>query len=208
MKRATNRFETIARIYDPLAKLVFGRSIIDAQLCFLNRLPKNGTVLIIGGGTGWLLPVIFKHAPQLEVTYVEASATMLNKAKQQVTRDNKVIFILGTEYDIPQGVLYNVIITNFFLDLFKESHLKDVVRKLRSHLMGNGTWIVTEFTEGEKYWQKILLWLMYRFFRATCNIEADRLPLWQEELKREGLKEEEQKFFYHNFICTAFYSTQ
>lgn len=208
MKRVTNQFETIAGIYDPLARLVFGNAIVDAQIFFLDTLPKRGTVLIIGGGTGWILPEIFKQAPQLEITYVEASASMLAKAKQQVFTQKKVTFILGTELDIPKEQSYDVIITNFFLDLFKEDHLKTVVRTLRSHSKVNGKWLVTEFAAGEKWWQKSLLWAMYRFFKITCNIEADRLPQWQEEFKRVGLIERRQKLFYRDFIGTAVYTTE
>ena len=48
-----NGFNSIAPVYDALATLVFGRSIRNAQLCFLGDIGYRGKVLILGGGTGW-----------------------------------------------------------------------------------------------------------------------------------------------------------
>ena len=112
-----NGFNTIAKIYDTLAKIVFGRVIKKAQLHFLNEIPIEAKVLILGGGTGWILNSILKIRPAVEVWYIEASTKMISIAKKKVVGFNNIHFIHGTEQNIPVDQHYDVVITNFYFDL-------------------------------------------------------------------------------------------
>ena len=46
-------WDRIARIYDRLARLVYGRQIVRAQVDLLEHISPGSRVLIVGGGTGW-----------------------------------------------------------------------------------------------------------------------------------------------------------
>src|SRR5205085_1637603 len=109
-------------------------------------------------------------------------------------------FIHGTEKDIPEGIQFDVIITNFYLDLFSDSNLNPIIKLLRSHLKGKSIWLVSDFVYSNKLWQKILLWIMYRFFRLTCDIDARDLPAWQLLLNAHGMKELNTRDFFKGFI--------
>ena len=114
-------FDFVAPFYDSLAGLVFGRAIRDAQVIFLDMIPRQSQILIIGGGTGWILPEIFTRASPARIVYLEASPKMLNLARQQIlnpAQEACTEFRLGTEKDIRSEEKFDVFISHFFLDLF------------------------------------------------------------------------------------------
>ena len=77
-------FDLIAPYYDSLARLVFGDSIRHCQLEYLDKIPPGAQVLILGGGTGWLLGELMKINPSCRVWYLESSIKMLEMTKGKV----------------------------------------------------------------------------------------------------------------------------
>ena len=57
-----NGFDSIASIYDPIARLFFGNSITESQATFLSEIPV-GKVLILGGGSGWIATEVLSAQP-------------------------------------------------------------------------------------------------------------------------------------------------
>ena len=76
-----NNYNTIAGYYDFLSRTIFQRSIINAQVALLSYIKPNSTVLIVGGGTGWILEKI--EPAGLEITYVEISENMLALSRKR-----------------------------------------------------------------------------------------------------------------------------
>lgn len=194
----SNDFGKIAFVYDRLAKLVFGKSIVDSQKAFFDKIPAEARILIMGGGSGRILPELFLSNPKIDVCYIDASAEMISLAKYRIRNDKHIEFIVGTEDDIPDRP-FDVIITNFYLDLFKAESLLLVVQKLRNVMRPNSLWIVTDFTD-KKWWHRLMLKVMYIFFRVTTRIEASQLPDWSETLQKFGGKKNDSKFFFREFI--------
>jgi len=197
-----NGFDRIAWVYDFLSKLAFGKSIIDSQKYFLGNIRDHSKILILGGGSGWLLAELLKIKPDCEVWYIDASEKMISLSKRKI-KIGYVHFIHGTELDIPVGNQFDVVITNFYLDLFTNHQLKEVIEKIQSSLNARALWITTDFVDGKKWWQRMMLRLMYRFFRIACNIESFQLPEWSRLIENAGMKEIESKFFYKGFIKTV-----
>jgi tRNA (cmo5U34)-methyltransferase len=197
-----NRFNKIAGIYDSLTRVVFGKSLYNAQVFFLNTIPPNSNVLILGGGTGWLLEALLDINPSCRVWYVEASSSMISHAEKTIgkAQSNRVYFIHGTEADIPPGMMYDAVVTHFFLDLFSASSLNAVITTIQGRLKPDAVWLVSDFVYRDKRWQKILLRLMYLFFRLTCRIETVQLPPWEEMLARHGFDEAKSENFFGSFI--------
>jgi len=202
-----NRFNWISSIYDLLTRSIFGRHLHDAQLFYLKEIPQNSNVLIIGGGTGWLLKELIHINPTCKIWYIEASSSMIDAAKSKVkgAEQKHLFFIHGTENSIPQEIQYDVVITNFFFDLFSSTTLASVISKINASLSLNGIWLVSDFIHQDKWWQRVLLSTMYFFFRLTCGIESGTLPCWEQSLAEAGLKEERAQFFYSSFIKSAFF---
>lgn len=198
----TNRgFDVLSSIYDGLARTVFGKSVVESQIVFLNQVPADSKILILGGGTGWLLEAIEETNRSCEIWYVELSAGMINRARKRKLK-NPVHFIQGTEEDIPMRQ-FDVVMTNFYLDLFSDKKLKEVIERINQRMKPAAYWLITDFVEGGNWWQSVLLKLMYRFFRVACGIEGKRLPDWSFSLQAAGWKETQVAYRYGKFIKSA-----
>jgi tRNA (cmo5U34)-methyltransferase len=202
-----NRFNWLARHYNFLARLVFGKAIWKSQAHFLTFIPPGTKLLIVGGGSGEILPYLWRINPGCSIWYVEASSEMLAMASKKVKPEvrNKVNFIHGTEAAIPEGIVFDVIITHFFLDLFPNEKGLALCRNLYRQLQPRGLWLISDFVNGGKWWQRLMLWMMYRFFVVTCKIEATSLPSWESQLRLAGMREKTFKLFFRGFIKSAIY---
>jgi SAM-dependent methyltransferase len=193
-------FDRVAAFYDPLAQLVYGRALQAAQQAALvaGLPPGAPRVLIIGGGTGWVLAEVLQLRPQARVLYLEASPRMLARA-QQLARTipaAQVEFRLGTEAALAPTDQFNVIVTFFLLDLFEPRRLRRLVARLHQACLPGAPWLLADFAAPCFWWQRGLLAAMYGFFRATTGISARRLPPIHQELESLGLRPvQEQRYF-------------
>lgn len=210
MRSQLNTFNWLARHYDALSRLVFGKAIVQSQRCFLSPALQNphSKVLMIGGGSGEILEEIWKANPTCFIWYVEASSEMLKLAAGKVDPKYrmKIRFIHGTEDAIPEGLVFDVVIANFVLDLFPDIKVGDMCHKLLTRLHPTGRVLVSDFVDRGKWWQRPMLWAMYSFFRVMCKIEASSLPRWETHLRFAGLYEQDVKYFFWGFIKSAVYS--
>lgn len=200
-------YDLVASVYDSLAKIFIGTALRESQKYFLKKMPANAVVLIAGGGTGWILEEITKLHPQgLRIHYVDSSIKMIDKAKKRYTGNNEVNFFQQSILDFANDTQYDVILTPFFLDNFSQETLQKVFAFLDQKLKPEALWMHTDFQEQKRkfHWQKILLFMMYSFFRIACNIEAKRLPDVVTSFKENYLLLE-SKTFYHKFIITSLY---
>jgi ubiquinone/menaquinone biosynthesis C-methylase UbiE len=193
-KRRTNDFDRIAGLYDFLVRLVFGKKLINAQLHFLDKVPRNGRILILGGGTGELAAVLLNQQPQASITYLDASAKMISLARRRLKESAPVSFILGTEESLPALGLFDVVITNFYLDMFSDSTLPTVLERIQSALAPDGLWLVTDFVSTNNVKHKVLLKVMYCFFRVVSRIDATHLPDWYGLLNRHAIHSGKKNF--------------
>jgi ubiquinone/menaquinone biosynthesis C-methylase UbiE len=166
-----NNFNLIAPVYDALAKLIFGNKLKRAQCHFLHLIPKDSNVLILGGGTGWILDEIYKTGFRGSVTYVEASAEMIKMTEKRLQPSWKVALICGDEKAIPKE-FYDVLITNFFLDVFSADHLNKVMNQLAEQLSPQGLWFCTDFRHTNRLKHKLIIWSMFLFFRFSAHLES------------------------------------
>ena len=181
--RGYTNYNAVAWFYDGLSKLVFGSSIKKAQIDLLPLIPTSSKLLIVGGGTGWILEEIAKlHPSGLEIIYIDSSSKMIQRSKQRNYAANKILFIEASieDYLLPDtDNLYNVIITPFIADCFSQSAWQQVFTKLDAGLQKNGIWLYTDFQLNDKspMWQRLLIKLLYLFFRITCRLKVKELPL-------------------------------
>jgi ubiquinone/menaquinone biosynthesis C-methylase UbiE len=77
----TSGYDKLAPVYDWLAVFFVGKQIQQAQLKWLSYLSDRKKLLILGGGTGWMLPAVFQINPNLVIHYVDASAKMIAQAQ-------------------------------------------------------------------------------------------------------------------------------
>ena len=172
-------YDMIAPIYDLTSCIVFGRTIAKAQICLLRFIPAGSRVLIAGGGTGWILEEITKlQSDGLEIDYVEASAKMMQLSQRRNYKSNVVNFIQSPIENYNTEKQYDVIITPFLFDNFKAHKLEIVFEKLHAQLKTDGLWLYADFVYDQEIspmWQKLLLRIMYLFFRITTGVETSEL---------------------------------
>jgi len=199
-------FDSIAWAYDVLAWLVFGSAIKKSQLSFLNYIPNGGQVLILGGGTGWIINMIMEAQPDCTICYIDASSSMIAKSKKKSQiHAHKVKYIVGTVEDIPKGATYDVLVTHFFLDVFALSVIPDVTKKLLHRLKPKGSWLFADFQHTGVWWQKQLIKLMYLFFRRFCGMQGRQLPHWPTVFDNLGLCCLEERVFFQKMITSRLY---
>lgn len=201
----SNNFNGVAKFYDPLVKRIFGKSMFDAQTFYLKDIPLGAKVLILGGGTGWLLSELMKINPACSIWYIESSSEMLSKSRLRAQVSKQLIyFIEGTESSIPSDIQYDFAITNFFLDLFREKKADVIIKKIKYSMHGESQWIVTDF-ENLTWWHAAMLKAMYIFFKLTSKIEASELPALDSLFAKNGMAVRKSKSFYGRFIRTALF---
>ncbi len=162
-----NGYNLLAPFYDVLVKVIFGNKIKSLQTAHLNKIPDNSKVLILGGGTGWILEEIDDKAKNVEITYIDLSSKMIDKSKNRRVNNNQVEFIEGTENDIP-FIQYDVLITNFYLDLFPEKKLLEIIKQLSE--LDCSLWIWTDFVPNKSYkWLEEIMILFFKCFTGLSN---------------------------------------
>jgi ubiquinone/menaquinone biosynthesis C-methylase UbiE len=195
-----NQFDRISKVYDLLANIAFFGAVKRSQLKYLKMIPANADVLILGGGSGWIIQEIKKLAPHSKICYVEASRKMMDMARNNY-KDSNIEFIHGTEDTIPPQD-FDVIFTGYYLDLFSTKDLRIVIQKIAPLLRRRGIWLVSEF-RNNAWWHKIYLKLMYSFFRITCSLKNSQLPDWKMVLTDAQFEWQDTHVFFNGFIEAA-----
>lgn len=203
-----NNYNKIAGIYDFLSRVVFQKSIINAQKFLLQHISADSKILIVGGGTGWILEELSKmYNEGIEITYVEKSSQMITLSKQKNIQHNTIEFINKGIEEFSTEKKFNAVFTAFLFDNFQQEKIELVFSKLNQLLKPNGLWLYADFINHKNnsaWWQKFLLKTMYLFFKLTCNIETQQLIDMSSYFDGSYNKISEE-YFYHNFIKAVVY---
>lgn len=203
----TNNYNAVARFYDFLSYLIFKHAIIDAQVFLLKQIPAASNVLIIGGGTGRLLEALAKMQPEnINITYVEKSAKMIDLSKKRNYKKLTVEFINKAAEDFITNKKFDIVFTAFFFDNFQTDKIEFIFSKLNQSLKPDGLWLYADFIDNKhnKLWQKLLLKTMYIFFKLTCNIDTTKL-IQMDSFFEPYYTKTAEVLFYKNFIRSAIY---
>ena len=199
-------YDTAAWFYDGLSRLVFGRTLVDAQSFLIDAIPARSSVLIAGGGTGWILEEIAKKQPAgLHITYVDASSKMMALAKRHSCGNNTITFITSQVEDAGLAGVFDVVLTPFLFDNFSEDTMQKIFSVLDNLLAENGIWLYSDFRNTDAVAHKAILWSMYRFFGLISGVEATRLPGTEACFAKHGYRAREQKTFMNGFVTSAIY---
>jgi ubiquinone/menaquinone biosynthesis C-methylase UbiE len=198
-----SNYDHTAWFYDPVSKLVFGRSIVNSQKTLLKHIPAASTVLIVGGGTGWILEEIAKiHPHGLQIIYVEISAQMTALSRKRNAGDNLVTFINKPVEEVKLGQPVDVIITPFLFDNFTQENLERIHTHIHQQLKPGGLWLNTDFQVAGKWWHKVLLQTMYTFFKVFGAVETTSMPEILILFKQKSYRILSQQTFYGSFITS------
>jgi ubiquinone/menaquinone biosynthesis C-methylase UbiE len=204
----SNDYNNIAKIYDRLSRVIYQKSIVKAQVFLIQLIKDNDNILIVGGGTGWILEEIAKLQRQnLSVLYVEKSSSMISLAKKRNVLGLKTTFIQNAVEAYNTSEKFDVITTAFLFDNFKKEKIEFVFSKLNDYLRNQGIWLYADFINDQsnkKIWQQFLLKSMYLFFKVTAGIETQKLIDMQPYFAANYELITEQ-FYYNRFIQAKAY---
>lgn len=199
-------YNNSAWFYDALSRMVYGRSLVKAQVWLLHYVPENANILIVGGGTGWILEELTRiHPSGLNITYVEIAANMIALSKKRIAGNNQLFFINNA---IEKVVLHNnfdVVITPFLFDNFIDETVQRVFCHIHKLLKPGGLWLNCDFQLTGRWWQNVLLQSMFIFFRTICKIEASKLPDINKRFEEKDYQLMDEKTFFGKFVLSRVY---
>jgi len=199
-----NNYDKIAGHYDALSRLVFFKSQVNAQINQLQHIQENSHVLIVGGGTGWILEELSNIYPiGLKIVYVEISAKMIALSQKRNYKNNHVEFVnIGIE-DFKTDVLFDVVLTPFLFDNFAEQRAAKVFAQLNEYLKKDGLWFLVDFSLNKtngNWWKWLLLRWMYGFFKLLGIVEAHKLIDMNPYFFKASYLIVEERLYYGSFI--------
>ncbi|MGY4535698.1 ubiquinone/menaquinone biosynthesis C-methylase UbiE [Mucilaginibacter sp. UYNi724] len=199
-------YDNSASFYDRLSRLVFGKALVNAQVYLLPKIHPNSNILIVGGGTGWILEEVAKiHSSGLNITYVEISANMMALSRNRNIGRNKVIFINQPVEEAGLSQEYDVVITPFLFDNFTDDNLPVIFNHVHQTLKPGGLWLNTDFQLTGRWWQYAMLKSMLLFFKIVCDVESRHLPDVAKQFNLNGYKIIEEKTFFGDFVVARGY---
>jgi ubiquinone/menaquinone biosynthesis C-methylase UbiE len=204
-----NNYDHIAPYYDFLSRMVFFRAQVRAQSDQLESIPANSSILIVGGGTGWILEEIARIYPSgLTIVYVEISEKMLNISRKRNTGANQVKYIHAAAEDLSTDQKFDVVITAFLFDNYSGDTIQTVFSKLDHLLKAGGTWFFSDFyynKESGKKWQYYLLKTMYLFFNKISDVQAKMLINTEPIFAEYNYDVVRAEYYYAGFIKAITY---
>ena len=177
-------FDKMARLYRWLEYVAFQKDLERCRFALLPALEGCQRVLTIGEGDGRFVAELVRRYPTIEVDCLEGSAAMIARAKERLPGGTSATFYhvdaLAWEYPADR---YDAVVTCFFLDCFTASTLSGWLDRSRRTLRPSGLWAVAEFSDTQTGWRRwshrLLLSVMYAFFRVMTRLEAGALPDWK-----------------------------
>ena len=73
-----NNYNSIAKYYDTLSRVIYQRAIIKAQVFLIQFIKDNDRILLVGGGTGWILEELSKLQKLHPERWKEAYSRLAN----------------------------------------------------------------------------------------------------------------------------------
>jgi len=204
-------FNSLSRFYDLLLLFTSGRTIVKSQVSQIKNLPYCPKALLIGEGTGNFLKELAISGNVQHIVYLDISEGMCQLAQKKLKTINhkaQIEYRIGGFEQLPEGELFDLISTNYFLDVFTSAQLDIYIPLLFSHLKKGGIWYCSDFYTPPKlrvkdYLFEPILSILYLFFRLICRIPANKLPPSFEKLAYYGLQEQSAKYFFCGLIKSS-----
>jgi len=191
-------FNRVAPYFERLEKIVFRDQMQKCRTAFLSNLPALNKIAVIGEGDGRFLLELLKYSDCPEVHYIDSSQTMLDLAHRRLQTHipgdlPRVKFYRCdlTSENLPASD-YDLVATNYFLDVFNEVTLKQCISKIANSCREDAIWLYADFQiTGERLRKlRTAAWLkiMYLFFKIAARIQTQVLVDPASCLESHGFK--------------------
>lgn len=188
-------FDTLAPYYRLMEQVTAGGVLQRCRTAFLAETTHCRHALLLGEGPGRFLSELLRANPGVEVTCVELSQRMIQQARA-VLNASQLVRVQFEPVDAliwqPPPAAYDLVVTNFFLDCFPPQELAPLIAKVSASATTEARWLLTDFREPERGWRRwrgrIVLALMYAFFRVATGLSASRITSPDGFLRASGFR--------------------
>jgi ubiquinone/menaquinone biosynthesis C-methylase UbiE len=194
--RRTN-FDALSRHYRWMEAVAAGGKLQKCREEYLNEIYGCKNALLVGEGHGRFLEVFIRANPTASITFIDSSKGMIEVAKDRLQRKGlderrvKFIHVDAMSQDFGENV-FDLVVTNFFLDCFDESQLEVLISKLARSLKQGGQWMLADFCKPDKGWKRlravIIIKLMCVFFDIATQLRVNDLLSPDKILKKNGMQ--------------------
>ena len=197
-------FDVLAPHYRWMEFVSAGEKLQQCRTAFLDRVAGANRVLILGEGNGRFLLECRRKLPDARITVVDASAKMLARARRRLEGQGiaaeRIDFVHGDALAwTPEAGAFDLIVTHFFLDCFRADQLESLIATLARAGAPQANWLLADFQSAPaglaRFRSKLILWLMYRFFKAVTRLPASALTAPDVFIERHGFKLREREVY-------------
>lgn len=197
-------FDRLAPFYSAMEMLAAGGKLQRCRTAFLAEIPAPRSILIAGEGHGRFLPECARRFPDARITVIDSSRKMLEIAKRKCP-SKRVEFVQADFLNLlAPTARHDLIVTHFFLDCFPSPELAEVVAKLGKMATPEAHWLLADFEiaqAGAARWlSRIILRLLYGFFRVVTGIHADHLVPPEPMMEQAGFTRHQRRTYDHGLL--------
>ena len=181
-----------------------GDKLQRCRTAFLGRIAAATNILIVGEGNGRFLVECRRKFPHAKITVVDASPRMLARAQKRLTGQgmtcDRIEFTCADAltWTPPEGA-FDLIVTHFFLDCFRAEQVESLIAALARSAAPGANWLLGDFRYAPaglpRYRSRLILWLLYRFFRFATRLSASTLTSPDVFLAQRGFKLREREIY-------------
>jgi len=195
-------FDTLAPYYRTMEAILAGGILQRCRTAFLAEASTSRCALLLGEGPGRFLVELLRVNRAVEVICVEQSPRMIQEALGEVKRNGLDAALVRFEqrdaltWQPPLGV-FDLVVTNFFLDCFRPDELERLVAMVAASATDDARWLLADFRLPQHGWRRLrarmVLALMYGFFRCATGLSASRLTPPDGFLEAAGFRRKGQR---------------
>jgi len=137
-------YNRIACVYETLGYIYSGRQIHDAKASQMTELRVQDRVLYVGVGPGE--DALLAARLGARVSCIDLSTGMLRQAQSRMAREGLgAEFLHGDVLDHRRTGYYDVVVVNFFLNVFSEQEMQRMLCHLATLVQEGGKLLISDF---------------------------------------------------------------
>lgn len=208
-----NNYDSTAWFYEKVAHLFSGGQILACKRSQVPHFIKGEKVLFAGSGGGEDALLALNKGSHVSI--VELSGKMIDQAAKKFKAhpfEKNLKIHHKNIFDYQSIETYDVVVANFFLNVFKESDMSKALNHLVSLLRPGGKLIIGDFSPPSggainKFLQKAHFKLASLFFHLLTNNPIHPIYKYQDYFEENGLVLIEKSFFTPlGLISDGYYS--
>jgi len=163
MKHTGKAYDRLSALYDALSHLYSGGKIRALKAAQSAEMRPGDKILYAGVGTGEEAASVARS--DVKVTILDISPLMLERAARrfQAAGIQNIEAICCDVRDHGRNAYYDIVVSNFFLNVFSESTMKEVMGHLARMAKPGGKVLIGDFSFPQGRWPQRAAQRMYYF---------------------------------------------